>query len=294
VDAGRELALQRAPGGGADLADLRASLADQDPLLGLRLRPHLSPHRDQAVLPPGDLAYDDLDRVRDLLPGPVEDLFADQLGQHQLARLVAAVLRRIQVGPLRNQLPEPFDQYLQPFAAARADREDLVDALQLGCPRERLHGRPSTDPIELVDRAEDRYLRPGGDQRAGDEAVPGADALLPVDDEQHHVGIGQLALDSPLHALGQRVAGTLHARQIDEDQLPFRLEVGGDPADRAAGGLRSHRDDRDLGPDQGVDQSRLADVGTSGEPDEAAARHRNAARISPWSSSISPSSTSWS
>ena len=79
-----------------------------------------------------DLVDRDLDRVRDLLAGPVEHLLADQLGQQQLARLVAVVLRRVQVGPLGHQLAEPLDQRVEALAGAGADREDLVDALQLG------------------------------------------------------------------------------------------------------------------------------------------------------------------
>ena len=78
-----------------------------------------------------DLADRDLDRVRDLLAGPVEHLLADQLGEQQLARLVAVVLGRVEVGALRDQLAEPLDQRLEPLAGAGADREDLVDPLQL-------------------------------------------------------------------------------------------------------------------------------------------------------------------
>ena len=64
-----------------------------------------------------DLLDRDLDRVRDLLAGAVEHLLADQLGEEQLARLVAVVLGRVQVGALGDQLAEPLDQGLEPFAA---------------------------------------------------------------------------------------------------------------------------------------------------------------------------------
>src|SRR4051812_3793329 len=93
---GAELGLERGARGCADLLDLRSSLADQDPLLRLGLDPDLGLDRDQAVGARRDLADGDFDRVRNLLPGPVEHLLADQLGQQQLARLVAAVLRRIE------------------------------------------------------------------------------------------------------------------------------------------------------------------------------------------------------
>ena len=108
---------ERAPGGGADLADLGAAAADQDPLLGLRLRPDLGGHGDQAVLARlVDLEHFDLDRVRDLLPGPVQHLLADQLGEQQLRGLVGGVLRRIHVGPLGDQLAEPVEERLEALA----------------------------------------------------------------------------------------------------------------------------------------------------------------------------------
>ena len=65
-----------------------------------------------------------------------------------------------------------------------------------------------------------------------------------------------------------------------------------DAADRAAGRLRLVGDDRDLVADHGVDQGRLADVGSPGQRDEARAGHRSQATISAWTASISPSSVS--
>src|SRR3954451_23918057 len=106
VDAGAELGLQRAAAGGADLTDLGAALADQDPLLRLGLGPDLGLDDHQPVVARLDLQHRDLNRVRDLLPGAVKHLLADQLGQQQLAGLVAAVLRRIHIGPLGNELTE--------------------------------------------------------------------------------------------------------------------------------------------------------------------------------------------
>ena len=63
-----------------------------------------------------DLLDLDLDRVRDLVAGAVEHLLADQLGEHHLARLVAVVLRRVEVGALGHQLAEPLDQLVQALA----------------------------------------------------------------------------------------------------------------------------------------------------------------------------------
>ena len=86
----------------------------------------------------------------------------------------------------------------------------------------------------------------------------------------------ELALDAPLHALGERVAGLLHAGQVHEHELKrlaLALSVD-DPADRPPRGLRLVRDDRHLRADERVDERRLADVRPAGDRDEARARHR--------------------
>ena len=119
----------------------------------------------------GDLPDLDLDRVRDLLAGPVQHLLADQLGQQQLARLVAVLLRRIHVGALRHQLAEPLDQRRQALAASGADREDLVDALHLGRVGEHRDQLVRAQPVGLVDGADHRQLGAGVEQRPDDEAV---------------------------------------------------------------------------------------------------------------------------
>ena len=70
--------------------------------------------------------------MRDLVAGPIQDLLADQLRQEQLARLVAAVLRRVKVRPLGDELAESGGEGVETLACAGADREDLVDALEPG------------------------------------------------------------------------------------------------------------------------------------------------------------------
>src|ERR1044072_8158542 len=98
VDLATQLRFQRAAGGGADLAALPPPLADQDSLLRLGLGPDLGADRGQAVLARRHLLDLDLDRVRDLVAGPVEDLLAAELGHHPPARVVAVVLTRGEVG----------------------------------------------------------------------------------------------------------------------------------------------------------------------------------------------------
>ena len=143
-----------------------------------------------------DLDDRDLDRVRDLLAGAVQHLLADQLGQQQLARLVAAVLRRVHVGALGHQLAEPLDQRRQALAGAGADREDLVDPLQLG--RRGEHRRPARSGRagrHLLTAQITGSSAPAPSRARAMKRSPGPDPLLAVDDEQGDVGVGQLALD---------------------------------------------------------------------------------------------------
>ena len=102
---------------------------------------------------------------------------------------------------------------------------------------------------------------------------PGPTPCCAVDHQQRRIGVGQLLLDTPLHALGQRVARPLDPGQVDEHHLPPAARIGRDPADRPPRGLRAVGDDRDLGADDRVRQRRLADVGPAGEADEPGACH---------------------
>ena len=211
-----------------------------------------------------DVLDDDLDGVRHLLERAPQDLLADELGEHDRLRLVGDVVGLEHELALGQQAAEVLDERVDARALARGDREDVVGDLELGRRLEHRDDVGVVDAVDLVDRDDDRHL--GSLERAGDEPVAGADALLGVEQEQRGVGVAHLALDARLHALGQRVARALDARQVDEHEL--RVAAHGDAADRAARRLRLVGDDRDLLPDDRVDERRLADVRASGERDE--------------------------
>ena len=54
---------------------------------------------------------------------------------------------------------------------------------------------------------------------------PGPIPWIAVDEQQRRVGVVQLRLHAPLHALGQRVARALHARQVDRARAASRPSV---------------------------------------------------------------------
>ena len=76
---------------------------------------------------------DDLHRVRDLLAGPAEHLLADQLGEvapRWADREWSSGGYRY--GPSGSSEASSLDQGVQALAGSGADREDLVDAVELG------------------------------------------------------------------------------------------------------------------------------------------------------------------
>src|SRR5690242_10363810 len=78
-DAAAEQRLHLLAGAAADVAHHAPAPADQNPLLRLGLRPGMGKDRDEPVLALVDLVDLDLDCVRDLVVGPVQDLLADDL-----------------------------------------------------------------------------------------------------------------------------------------------------------------------------------------------------------------------
>jgi hypothetical protein len=189
---------------------------------------------------------------------------------------------------LGQHLAEALHERPHPLAGSRGDREHVVADVERGGGLQRQHGPRPVEAVDLVHHDDDG--QPRFAQKRREEAVAGADALLPVHDEQRDVGVGELALDARLHPRGERVARALHARQVDEHDLA--VIVRRHAADRPPRRLRLVGDDRDLPPDDRVHERRLADVRPAGEGDEAGAAHESHVSSSRWSASISPSSVS--
>ena len=187
VDAAAELALELRAGGGADLLDLAAARADQDPLLGLGLGPDLGADLDQAVLalrrprrPATSTACGISSRVRRRTCSRISSASSTSLG------LVAALLGRVEERALGDQLdraasisgssPSPLRALTgkissTPSSSAAAASTAAVSAL--------------FEPVDLVDGADHRASRRSRSSSAlAMKRSPGPDALLAVDDEE--------------------------------------------------------------------------------------------------------------
>jgi hypothetical protein len=248
------------PRPGADLADHRALLADEDLLLRLGLDEQEG--AQELVVELVDL---DGDRVRHLVARQLERLLPDQLDDALLARLVGRELAREMRLPLRQEVDEVGPELVDAVLGLRAHRMEGVEVAELGGT---LHLRDDVARLEVVDlvhRDDHRLAEPV--DAAGDETVAAADPVACGEDEEHDVDVLEGGVDGLLHALGELVHRLLEAGQVDEHELP--VLVVRDPEHPSPRRVRDLRGDRDLLADEGVDERGLADVRPSRDGDEA-------------------------
>src|SRR5215212_2198793 len=128
---GLELTLKLLSRSGADLLNHPAPLSDENPLLRAGFNPYVGMDLDQPVLSLADFVDDYFDSVRYLFAGSSQDLLADQLCQMNLAWLIALVFGWIEERPFWKELRQASGEGLEPSSGLSADREDLVDRVQL-------------------------------------------------------------------------------------------------------------------------------------------------------------------
>src|SRR5690606_11178767 len=121
--------------------------------------------------------------------------------------------------------------------------------------------------IDLVERDHDRLL--GVAELARELAVAVRDADDRVEHEQRDVRLGEALPRGLHHALAEQVARLVQPRRVDEQELHARSRL--DAEVPVARRVRLRRDDRALGPEDRVEQRRLADVRPADERDEARA-----------------------
>ena len=98
--------------------------------------------------------------------------------------------------------------------------------------------------------------------------VARANRLGGVNEEGHHVGVGELGQRGLVELTSQGVLGLVEARRVDDDELA-RLGVD-DGAHATARGLGDGARDGDLLAHAGVHEGGLARIGTSDEGDKSA------------------------
>ena len=205
--------------------------------------------------------------VWQLVAHPLQGGLADELGDEGVARLVGDVPVGVQGRRERHGLGQHVAQVVDALALHRGDGHDGRPLPQLLDREQVLHDALTRNRVALGGHGDDRTL--DGAQLAGDELVAWTDALVGGQAEEHDVDLGEGLAHHIVEALAQQRAGTVVSGGVDEHQLVV-IPVH-DAADVVAGRLGATRGDRDLSPDQGVRQGRLADIGTPDDGDEAGA-----------------------
>ena len=208
-----ELALELAPGGGADRLDHPPAGADEDPLLGLGLDPHAARGRRSR----SSRGRSTSSMTTSTACGTSWNVRRSTCSRTSSASMHVA--RPGRSGP-------PAGRRTGPRAAARtrcstsagtpvpvrAETGKISSPTSsVGGLLQRQHGPRAVEPVDLVDRDDHRQLRARA-ARAAMKRSPGPTPSSPLSTHQRGVGVAELALDAALHALGQRVARALHAR----------------------------------------------------------------------------------
>ena len=120
--------------------------------------------------------------------------------------------------------------------------------------------------VKSVDR-KGRHLV--GNLDNGELLVLGREAGGRVHHPERDVGVGQALARRLHHALAEQVVRLVQPGRVDEEELRRRPAL--DPEDAVPRRLRLRRDDRELPPEDAVQQRRLADVRPSHQRDEAGA-----------------------
>ena len=245
----------------------RAALADHDRLLAVALDQDLladGGRTVRAVLPRLGL---DRGGIRQLLVELVDDLLAGQLGRDHPVGGIRHLVLGVEPGTFGQRLGEGLLDVGDAIALRGADHEHLV-GLE---PRAEVGDKASSLSFRM--RSILLRTRNKGWSRSGEI---GDDALDPGVSPASASITSTIRSASPAPAPGRRdhrpVEPPLrleNARRIDQQDLRFAMDR--DAHQPRARRLRLGADDRDLLPDQRIDQRRLARIGRADHRDKARA-----------------------
>ena len=179
--------------------------------------------------------------------GRVARLF---LGQ----RLV--VLDLIVLDRLRHQLAQRVVELAHALAMLGRDLDGIAEAEREGFHRAGI----AMLAFALVGDQQHRLVGVAGE--IGKGAIVGRQAHAGIDHEEQRVGLRDRGLGLLLHARGQRALGALvEAGGIDDGEV--EIAEPGLALAAVAGDARQVIDQRELLPDQAVEQRRFADIGSA-------------------------------
>ena len=244
--------------GGADLLDARPGAADQDRFLALAIDQDGAEESHQA-LGVGflELVDDHRGGERQLVACLLQYLLADQLGHEEPLGLIGEVVLGVDRITFRQVRQQHRFQAIDALAGQRRDRDQVGKAdLFLVLRQPRQQGRLVSN-VNLVEYQDARHH--GVANHIHQEAIAAAAGLAAIDDDGNDIGFTECVECGIDHPHVQAMQGLVDTRGIQEHDLATRILAHAGNA--IAGGLGLVRDNRDLLPDQPVEQRGLARIG---------------------------------
>ncbi len=264
VDAGADQRLDLLARQLADLANCRAALSDDDPLLAFAL--DVDHDRDvERILVLAELVDAAGDAVGQLVAEELHAGFSHQLPDKESQRLGRGLVGGKKRGRLGEQLDDSLEQLVESFAAEGGDGERRVTQ------------RPDVSAQALYDgRVGEVALVEGDDQRQRSRAseldrlrIDQGLGIARIADLDDYIGLIEGERDRPAHRRLERVAWLDQAGRVDKEDLAAL--AGQQSGDAFPGGLRSAGDDAQVLAHQRVKQRRLPHIRSPGQRDVATA-----------------------
>src|SRR5208282_5277279 len=197
---------------------------------------------------------------------PFEQFFAGDFSGERAQGRVRNLVLGIEPGAYRHQAGELFLEFRYAMTLERRNHESLgkrQPRVDVGSETEQsfvLYG------VDLVQHQ--NFRRPQLRQFGEDRLHFLVHALARVDQQRDRVGVAGAAPGGSHHGAVEPAFWRENARRVDEDDLvrPFQRNA----AHQGARRLHLSRDDRNLGPDELIEQSRFPGVGRADQRDEAA------------------------
>src|ERR1019366_206596 len=237
-------ALDLQPRVGPDFLQIGALLADQDRLLSLAFA--VDGRRNARQLGAFLILIDQYGcGVGNFLRGVLKHLLANQLRHQEAFGLIGNLVLGEIARAFRQRFDDHVEQGVEPLFLQRRDGNDIDELVQLFVLRNKRQQPFLGDQVDFVEQQNDGNV--GLLREIQDELVAFVELAGSIDDHQQQVASLERVVNLFHHAAVEGVDRLVHARRIDQDELPggpltFLLDVD-DALNAVARSLRLAGDD---------------------------------------------------
>ena len=210
--------------------------------------------------------------MRHFVFSQVQQLLADDLGNDQSLRLIGNHVVGVIFRTDRQEFFDLVEEIVDVGSVRRADRNDRRETSPRGVFGEDRQQFFAIEQIDLVDDQNHRTL--GRLQPLENVFLAAAEFFIGVDHKQNYVDFFQRTFRRAEHVFAELELRFMNAGRVEENHL--RVVDCQNALNARARRLRLIGSDRDLLPDQSIDQRRLADIRTSDHRREAGLEFRAA------------------